>query len=514
MVGIPKSGKCAVCGERVAVPIRCKYCGNIHCIDHHLPKDHNCPGLREKEEEPERIIIIRPPDSVSKGPADRPKKKKIITGIVVAVILSIIMFAVFQNFTTHPQTFYIEEEIALLARELGYDDEVAQYVARDVNNWTGFWGNPLLYSWKGELSNAKEKYEGNKLARVEIKITKKLSKKIKKEIQEYETLKWDLEDVIKDKEANCLGYTQLFFILGEVVGLPVEPVDVIESEESSGYGDFSWRLGASETKHNTHVACLVNLSNEQIVFVELSASSPVISKPLILAKKYEKNGTYMEAKYRYDYREILYYTRIRLYGKDGLISSIHNSRACDYEKMGDYEMAMSDYTEAIKIDPKNVNAYNNRGRIYISQGDYEMAISDYTRAIEIDPKFAPTYYNRGRIYKSLGEYRKAISDYTKVTGLLNPHSVSFTSDPVLVGAYYNRGLLYHYFEEYEKAIDDYTKVIYSSARVAIILREDAYLNRGRAYFALGKEQKAESDFRMAKNLRKLGGDKHGIRFLV
>ena len=162
------------------------------------------------------------------------------------------------------------------------------------------------YVVKEALKYAEEKYEGNKLARVEIKITKKLSKKIKKELPDYETLKWDLEDVIRDKEANCLGYTQLFFILGEVVGLPVEPVHVIEFEESSvyGYEDFSRKLRRPlESERNvipSHIACLVNLSNGHIVFVELSASSPVISKPLILEKRYDANGTYMEAKYVYD----------------------------------------------------------------------------------------------------------------------------------------------------------------------------------------------------------------------
>ena len=69
----PPSGKCAVCGERVAVPIRCKYCGNIHCIDHHLPKNHNCPGLLEKEKVREQgSIIYRSPDSISTTEIDRP----------------------------------------------------------------------------------------------------------------------------------------------------------------------------------------------------------------------------------------------------------------------------------------------------------------------------------------------------------------------------------------------------------------------------------------------------------
>lgn len=96
MVGIPKSGKCAVCGERVAVPIRCKYCGKIHCIDHHLPKNHNCPGLREKEEEPERIIIY-PPDSTPIKQAEPPKIESTSSArrIIVQILRAIIAIVLF-----------------------------------------------------------------------------------------------------------------------------------------------------------------------------------------------------------------------------------------------------------------------------------------------------------------------------------------------------------------------------------------------------------------------------------
>lgn len=28
-------------------PLMCKYCGEVHCKDHELPKNHNCPNLPE-----------------------------------------------------------------------------------------------------------------------------------------------------------------------------------------------------------------------------------------------------------------------------------------------------------------------------------------------------------------------------------------------------------------------------------------------------------------------------------
>ena len=41
--------KCEYCGKEVALPFRCKYCGGIFCVEHHLPENHECPALKEKK---------------------------------------------------------------------------------------------------------------------------------------------------------------------------------------------------------------------------------------------------------------------------------------------------------------------------------------------------------------------------------------------------------------------------------------------------------------------------------
>ena len=60
--------------------------------------------------------------------------------------------------------------------------------------------------------------------------------------------------------------------------------------------------------------------------------------------------------------------------------------------------ALKDYTRAIELDPKSINAYNYRGICYYRMEDYRRAINDYTRAAEIDPKYAIAYNNRGMAY--------------------------------------------------------------------------------------------------------------------
>ena len=40
--------KCDKCGAEIeGLPYRCKYCGGTFCVWHHLPEEHDCPGLHK-----------------------------------------------------------------------------------------------------------------------------------------------------------------------------------------------------------------------------------------------------------------------------------------------------------------------------------------------------------------------------------------------------------------------------------------------------------------------------------
>ncbi len=96
------------------------------------------------------------------------------------------------------------------------------------------------------------------------------------------------------------------------------------------------------------------------------------------------------------------------------------NRGVGWHEKGDYDKAISDYTNAIELDPKLADAYVNRGLAYArGKGWYDRAISDSTKAIELNPRDALPYNNRGLAYKGKGQYDRAISDYNK-TIELNP----------------------------------------------------------------------------------------------
>jgi len=106
-----------------------------------------------------------------------------------------------------------------------------------------------------------------------------------------------------------------------------------------------------------------------------------------------------------------------------------NSGVEKYYNLRDEKGAISDYTNAIKLNPKYADAYFERGNVKYILKDYKGAISDFTKVIEIGPKFAVFYFSRGLAKAGLKDYRGAIIDYTKAIEI----------DPKYAEVYYNRG---------------------------------------------------------------------------
>ena len=55
------------------------------------------------------------------------------------------------------------------------------------------------------------------------------------------------------------------------------------------------------------------------------------------------------------------------------------------------------------------SAYYNRGNAYYYKRNYDKAVEDYTEAIRLNPNYVDVYENRGSAYTAA----KAINDYTE-----------------------------------------------------------------------------------------------------
>jgi tetratricopeptide (TPR) repeat protein len=95
----------------------------------------------------------------------------------------------------------------------------------------------------------------------------------------------------------------------------------------------------------------------------------------------------------------------------------YNDRGNAYYNKGEYDRAIADLNEAIRLDPNFVWAYNNRGNAYYNKGDIDRAIADYSEAMRLDPNYAWAYGSRGLAYKNKSPKNQAIQDWEKAIQL-------------------------------------------------------------------------------------------------
>lgn len=97
--------------------------------------------------------------------------------------------------------------------------------------------------------------------------------------------------------------------------------------------------------------------------------------------------------------------------------AFYRKRADENNFKGDYDLAVNDYNEALKLNPKDNLSYINRARAFSGKKNYDSAIADYDKAIELNPKDAVAYLNRADSFEKKGSAERAISDYRKVIEL-------------------------------------------------------------------------------------------------
>lgn len=142
-------------------------------------------------------------------------------------------------------------------------------------------------------------------------------------------------------------------------------------------------------------------------------------------------------------------------------------------------------TEAIRLNPNDINAYINRGIAYGSLGNHQKALADFSTAIHLDQKNANAYTGRSYAYLNIGNYNQAIADSNRAIEL----------DPNNSMHYNVRGYAYFRLEIYQQAIVDYNKVIELDPQNAMV-----YASRGDTYNKLGNIEEAIQDYKIGASL--------------
>ena len=131
-----------------------------------------------------------------------------------------------------------------------------------------------------------------------------------------------------------------------------------------------------------------------------------------------------------------------------------------------YTEAVASFTEAIKLDPDNIQAYMGRAEAYLALGEYDKALADYQfvskKAEEIPYTRALSYIGQAEVYEQTGQPDQAVSAYGQAKALLNASDAGKTENiseedvgAKLVQVLYVHAALCETLKNYNDALEDY-----------------------------------------------------------
>jgi tetratricopeptide (TPR) repeat protein len=96
---------------------------------------------------------------------------------------------------------------------------------------------------------------------------------------------------------------------------------------------------------------------------------------------------------------------------DPKIVTAYSGRGGIYVRKGRFDLARRDLDEGLKLEPNNSGVHNALGNYYLAMGDYGSAIAEYNTAIRISPQYLYPYRSRAEAYEARGDFAAALADY-------------------------------------------------------------------------------------------------------
>jgi hypothetical protein len=101
-----------------------------------------------------------------------------------------------------------------------------------------------------------------------------------------------------------------------------------------------------------------------------------------------------------------------------------------YASKGAYTLAIRDFDDSLRLNPKDVEAYNNRCWTRTVVGDLQAALKDCNEALRLRPNFVDALDSRGLVNLKSGQTKNAIADF----------DAALRINPRLTSSLYGRGL--------------------------------------------------------------------------
>lgn len=179
-------------------------------------------------------------------------------------------------------------------------------------------------------------------------------------------------------------------------------------------------------------------------------------------------------------------------------------------KNRNYQGAIAQFDQAIRIDPSFKEAYSGRGFAYLQLGQLDRAQSSYSQILQIDPMSASAYAGLALIRAQLGDDRQSQLDTAKSAALLARQTARHLYQGELsllelskvtngqtpkseVWRLIEQGYQQINAKNYRDAVNTFSQAV----RLMPTGSARPYIDRGIAYFWSGDYRSAISDFSTA-----------------
>jgi tetratricopeptide (TPR) repeat protein len=99
------------------------------------------------------------------------------------------------------------------------------------------------------------------------------------------------------------------------------------------------------------------------------------------------------------------------------LAAVYQQRGYAAATNQQFQDAINDYGEAIKITPEDARIYEQRAAVEMKMNDNDKALADYSEAIKLKPNEVRYYAYRSYIYEVKGDIKNSMADADKVLKL-------------------------------------------------------------------------------------------------
>jgi tetratricopeptide (TPR) repeat protein len=104
------------------------------------------------------------------------------------------------------------------------------------------------------------------------------------------------------------------------------------------------------------------------------------------------------------------------------LDSALQHRGLAYMKDNKFPEAVADFTDALKLNPRDTGILERRAYVEMKMNDFAKALADYDEAIRINPREKRYYLLRGYIYETKNDVKNSMADTEQVL-TMDPNNV-------------------------------------------------------------------------------------------